>query len=135
MRSSTEFKRSDRVLLVDVDEADVLDLASFLELSGFSVRRAFDSAEAMRYFTNFAPGVVFVDVNLPAKSWITLVQEIRQQEIEKDSDYRSYILLTMGRYSADNEQKALKAGVSGVVAKPIEKVALLENLAAHRTDI
>ena len=40
------------MLLADVDEGDALQLSSFLELNGFTVRRGADIHEAMEQFIN-----------------------------------------------------------------------------------
>ncbi|MBS0618060.1 MAG: response regulator transcription factor [Spirochaetes bacterium] len=131
MPVTSQFPNGDRVLLADVDENDALQLASFLELNGYTVRRSIDKAEALVYFANFAPGIVIVDSNLPAKSWLSLIQDIRAYEVEKDSDYRSIIIVTAGRYTAELLQKANKAGAHEVVGKPINESELLKTLAEH----
>ena len=128
MPFSSRFPHSDKVLLADVDETEALQLASFLELNGFTVRRASDLTEALTKFSDFAPGIVLVDANLPAKSWLALIQSIRKYEVEKDSDYRSIVLVTAGRYTADLHQKAAKAGAHEVVGKPIDQQALLKRI-------
>lgn len=125
------FPHGDKVLLADVDEADALQLASFLELSGFTVRRATELTEALTAFSDFSPGIVIIDASLPAKSWLSLIQAIRSYEIEKDSDYRSIILVTAGKFTNDLQQKALKAGAHEVIGRPIDGQALLKRIAAH----
>ena len=119
------------MLLADVDETYSLQLASFLELHSFTVRRAADIQEAMEHFINFQPGVVIVDANLPAKSWIELIQSIRRYEEDRDSDYRSIILVTSSRYTTELSQKAAKAGAHEVVGKPIDQPGILRKITEH----
>lgn len=131
MASGSRFPNGDKVLLADVDETDALQLASFLELHSFTVRRGADIQEAMEHFINFQPGVVIVDANLPAKSWIELIQSIRRYEEDRDSDYRSIILVTSSRYTTELSQKAAKAGAHEVVGKPIDQPGILRKITEH----
>jgi len=125
MAVNSQFPNGDKALIVDVDENDALQLSSSLELSGYSVRRAGDLVEALQKFSEFSPGIVLIDASLPAKSWLELIKNIRSHEIEKDSDYRSIILVTTSRFSSEIDQKAKKAGASDVVGKPIALNALI----------
>lgn len=131
MPFSSDFPHADKVLLADVDESDALQLSSFLELNGFTVRRGADIDEALTVFSNLSPGIVLVDANLPAKSWLVLIQSIRKYEVQKDSDYRSVILVTAARYTTELHEKAIKAGAHDVIGKPIDQQALLAKLAHH----
>ncbi len=133
MAFSSDFPHGDKVLLADVDESDALHLSSFLELNGFTVRRGADVEEALTVFSNLTPGIVLVDANLPAKSWLELIQSIRKYEVEKDSDYRSVIIVTAARYTSDLHQRAMKAGAHDVIGKPIDQAALLKKIAALTT--
>ena len=129
MAFSSDFPHADKILLADVDESDALQLSSFLELNGFTVRRGADLEEALTVFSNLTPGIVLVDANLPAKSWLDLIQSIRKYEVEKDSDYRSVIIVTATRYTSDLHQRALKAGLHDVIGKPIDQASLLKKIA------
>ncbi len=131
MAFSSDFPHADKVLLADVDEADALQLSSFLELNGFTVRRGADIDEALTVFSNLSPGIVLVDASLPAKSWLVLIQSIRKYEVEKDTDYRSVILVTATRYTNDLHEKAIKAGAHDVIGKPVDQQALLKKIAQH----
>jgi|JI8StandDraft_1071087.scaffolds.fasta_scaffold06223_5 two-component system phosphate regulon response regulator PhoB len=131
MAPGSLFPNGDKVLLADVDEGDALQLSSFLELNGFTVRRGADIHEAMEQFINFQPGVVIVDANLPAKSWIELIQSIRRYEEDRDSDYRSIILVTSSRYTTELSQKAIRAGAHEVVGKPLDQPGLLRRITEH----
>ncbi len=131
MAVSPDFPHGDKVLLADVDESDALQLSSFLELNGFTVRRGGDLDEALLAFSNLTPGIVLVDANLPAKSWLVLIQSIRKYEVEKDSDYRSIILVTAARYTTELHQKAIKAGAHDVIGKPIDRRAFRKKIAEH----
>ena len=131
MAPGSLFPNGDKVLLADVDEGDALQLSSFLELNGFTVRRGADIHEAMEQFINFQPGVVIVDANLPATSWIELIQSIRRYEEDRDSDYRSIILVTSSRYTTELSQKAIRAGAHEVVGKPLDQPGLLRRITEH----
>lgn len=131
MVRGSRFPNGDKVLLADVDEGDALQLSSFLELNGFTVRRGADIHEAMEHFINFQPGVVIVDANLPAKSWLELIQSIRRYEEDRDSDYRSIIMVTSSRYTAELSQKALRAGAHEIVGKPVDQQDMLRKITEH----
>lgn len=131
MAVPTHFPHGDKVLLADVDETDALQLASFLELNGFTVRRTAELGEALAEFNDFSPGIVIIDSSLPAKSWLSLIQAIRASEVEKDSDYRCIILVSAGKFTQELQQKALKAGAHEVIARPVDGPTLLKRIAEH----
>lgn len=131
MAVPSQFPHGDKVLLADVDEEDALQVASMLELNGFTVRRASEITEALTYFSDFMPGIVLVDASLPAKSWLTLIQSIRTYEVDRDSDYKSVILVTANRFTNELQQKALKAGAHDVIGKPVDGAGLLRKIDEH----
>lgn len=131
MPVNSKFPNADRILLTDADESDSLNLASFLELSGFTVKRTGDMTEALTEFARFSPGIVIIDSNLPSKTWLELIQSIRRYEEQKDSDYRSIVIVTASRYTTDLHQRAAKAGAHEVIGKPIAEAALLKKISEH----
>jgi CheY-like chemotaxis protein len=120
-----------RVLVVD-DDPDVADyLSSFLEDHGCVVESAASAAQAVAAVEAFHPDALLVDVMLPGKSGLDLVVTLRRDprwsalplvvitgsdQIVED-DGRSY----MGSHAGVR-------GPDGMLAKPVDRQALLEVL-------
>jgi len=132
--NSPTFPSVDKILIVDADEHDAFTLSSQLELGGFANRIAEDAKQGFEKYKSYSPGVTIIDANLPAKSWIQLIQTIRQYEQEIDPDYRSVILVSAIKYTQELHKNALQAGAHDVLGKPIDKDLLIKKI-RERTNV
>ena len=106
------------VLLVDDEPSIRLTMGEFLKRAGYSVLTAADYESAAMLKTDDLD-VAVVDINLPGKNGIQLLQEISSTEI-----YVPVIMIT-GEPNLSVLPEIVRAGAYDFIAKPITKDVLL----------
>ena len=112
--------RPSRVLLVE-DEPNILELlTSSLELSGFATRGAPDAESALVGLADFDPDIAVVDVSLPGRSGLELVEDLRE------TCPGLAVLFLTARDTVEDRLAGLRAGADDYVTKPfsLEEVVL-----------
>ena len=117
MPSSQQVKG--RILVVD-DEADIREsLETLLELEGYHVTLAVDAGDATRRLERAGFDLILLDLMMPDRSGMDLLQEIR----EKDRETPVIMLTAYG--SVEVAVKALKHGADDYYSKPWDNDKLL----------
>lgn len=112
-----------RVLLVDDEPSIRLTMGEFLKRAGYSVLIAQDYDSAAVHNTEDLD-VAVVDINLPGKSGIQLLQRL----CEDDYNYVPVIMIT-GEPNLSVIPEIVRAGAYDFIAKPIIKDVLLKAVA------
>ncbi len=107
-----------KVLLVDDEPSIRLTMGEFLKRAGYSVFTAGDYNSAVVHKSE-ALDVAVIDINLPGKSGIQLLQELQNAEI-----YLPVIMIT-GEPNVSVIPEIVRAGAYDFIAKPIVKDVLL----------
>jgi len=117
-------KLSLKVLLVD-DNRDVTDtLGMLLEMTGSSVRCAFDGEEALRVAEVFRPDVALLDIGLPKISGWVVAQRLRVRPWAKH-----LVLIAISGHGAPSDvQRSKEAGFSQHLVKPVAAASVLDVL-------
>ena len=108
-------------ILVADDKAPSRELIrTVLEQCGYSVFEASDGMEAVRSASDVLPDLIILDLHMPVLDGFGAVQEFRQ-----DARFQAtpIIALTASAMQGDRE-RALSAGFTGYIAKPISLNAL-----------
>jgi CheY-like chemotaxis protein len=106
---------SAHILIVD-DNPTNLKLATDVLLSeGFGVEAAQDADEARAILERRLPDLILMDIALPGMDGLTLTRLLRAQPRFRDTPI---VALTASAMRGD-EEKALAAGCSGYITKPI----------------
>ncbi|MDX2178224.1 MAG: sigma-54 dependent transcriptional regulator [Bryobacteraceae bacterium] len=109
----------DRILVVD-DEDDIREsLEALLSLEGFSVELAASANEGLKRLEESNFDLVLLDLMMPDKSGLEVIQEIRQ----RDADTPIFLLTAYG--SIEVAVEALKAGANDYFPKPWNNDKLL----------
>jgi CheY-like chemotaxis protein len=117
-----------RVLVVD-DDPDIIDyFSSFLEDYGYQVTSAASSEAALAVLDEFHPDVILIDVLMPGRSGLDLLVTLRKDQ--RWSDTPLVVITGDDRILEDDCQSYLGLhegvrGPDGVLAKPIDRAALL----------
>jgi DNA-binding response OmpR family regulator len=108
-----------RVLVVD-DEVDTAELlAESLRLNGIDVVVAHTAVTALKVIKAFAPEVALLDVGLPDIDGYELAREIAASGV-------ACKLIAITGYSTDDDRaRALAAGFTAFLVKPVRTAALL----------
>jgi CheY-like chemotaxis protein/anti-sigma regulatory factor (Ser/Thr protein kinase) len=113
-----------RVLIVD-DNVDVADsLAKLLESMAHDVRVAYRGQEAVSAYSEFAPDVVLMDINMPDMDGLEAIAKIR----EAPGGTRT-LICTLSGHGAAHARRAFEAGADGHLVKPIGRAELSAVLA------
>jgi len=112
-----------RVLIVD-DEPPLRELMCVTLGSEFECVEAGDGAEALRLMHEEPPALVFLDIMLPDRSGLDILQEMRD-----DDDLRGVPTVVVSAWqSPENMAEAMGAGADGFLPKPFQ-VEELESIA------
>ena len=125
-----------RVLVVD-DEAEMRELVStVLAQQRAEVLTAASAAEAMEVLRASRPHVIVADVAMPGEDGHQLLQRIRS--LPPQAGGRTPAVALSALAGASEQQRALRVGFQGYVAKPLEPaelVAVVAELVASATTL
>lgn len=108
-----------RILVID-DEDDVREsLHALLTMEGFAVDLAVNATDGLKQLERPVYDLILVDLMMPDKSGIELIEEIRQRDRETP------IFLITAYGSIEVAVKAIKAGASDYFSKPWDNEKLL----------
>jgi len=123
MRRSRPFLEGIRILVVE-DKTDFrLLIAGFLERQGAQVFAARNAFEGLRLFQEIRPEVVLSDINMPGRSGIQLLADIRALG---RNDAGSVPVIAMTAYMLD--RSLVDAGFQSILRKPFEPDQLLTTI-------
>jgi DNA-binding NtrC family response regulator len=112
-----------RVLLVD-DEKDFIDvLAERLEARDFTAFKAYSGDEALGLVREKDVDVVLLDVQMPVKDGVTVLQELKAF-----NPLLEVIMLT-GHSTVESAVEGMKIGAYDYLLKPTETKDLVEKIA------
>jgi two-component system, OmpR family, response regulator PrrA len=115
---------SDRVLVVEDDDAVREAIRSGLVLHGFDVSVAADGEAAVRAVADRLYDVVVLDVGLPGMSGIEVCIHLRRQEVDVP------ILMLSARDQVGDRVAGLQAGADDYLVKPFDLSELTARLGA-----
>jgi two-component system cell cycle response regulator DivK len=114
-------------ILVVEDNVQNLKLATvILTSAGHTVIPAHDAAEAERSLAAELPDLVLMDLALPGKDGYTMTRELRQ----RPETAKLPVLAVSSFAMRGDAERALAAGCTAYLTKPIRRVALLEHVDA-----
>ena len=123
--------RTGRILLVEDNELNQEIAAAILEEAGFQVETAENGQLAVEMVEQSQPGryqLVLMDVQMPVMNGYEATKRIRALE---DPQLASIPILAMTANAFEEDrQEALRSGMNGHIAKPINIAKLLETLNA-----
>jgi two-component system response regulator RegA len=111
-------------LIVDDDGIFRERLAKALAARGFDVRTASNASDGLELARVFQPALALVDIRMPEKSGLELVQELQQES----PGTRTVVLSGYGSVAATVE--AMRLGADNVISKPAD---VDDILAAYET--
>ena len=116
-----------KILLVE-DNPVNRRLAGFLLRSqGYQVSEAASAQEAFETLKTDRPDLIVMDIQLPGKDGLEITKELKGQPATANIPV---IAVTSYAMKGDRE-KALAAGCSGYVTKPIDKRIFLAEISQH----
>lgn len=107
-----------KVMVVD-DEKEIVDfLERFLIRFNLSVIKATGGLEAFDFFKQHRPELVFLDIKMPDKDGLVLLQELIE------IDQRLKVIMITGRDEEEIRDKAKSMGALDYITKPLDLTEL-----------
>lgn len=110
-----------RIFLADDEPKILRGLARQIESLGLEaqiVGTAQNGEEALEVLKRVRPDLAFVDINMPKRNGLELIQDIRALNLPMD------VVIISGYDEFGYAQKAVRLGVSDYLLKPVEEEAL-----------
>jgi two-component system, sensor histidine kinase and response regulator len=123
----TQESISDRILVVDDQEANVRVLAGMLEPLGFEIAAVTSGEEALRHLAAFPADLILLDILMPEMDGFEVCQRIRMQP-------QLHELPIIFLSAADDKAfvvRALEAGAVDYVTKPFNQAELISRVRTH----
>jgi CheY-like chemotaxis protein len=110
-----------RILVVEDNPVNLRLARMLLESDGYSTSGAIDAEHAERSILDHPPDLILMDVGLPGKDGYTFTRELRSRP---ETQHIPILIVTSFAMKGDRE-KALEAGCSGYLTKPVRREALI----------
>lgn len=120
-----------KILIADDEPNILISLEYLMKREGYEVTVARDGQEALEAMLRERPHLVLLDVMMPRKSGFEVCQEVRANELLKDT----LILMLTAKGRETDVAKGLAIGANGYMTKPFatkELVARVREMLAGR---
>ena len=114
------------ILVCDDDHAIVDAIEIYLSQEGYRVLKAYDGLEAIKMLQEHEIHLILIDIMMPKMDGYTATREIRTLKDTKKANV-PIIAMTANAFDEDRK-KAIKAGMNGHIAKPIDVMELTRML-------
>ncbi len=108
-----------KVMVVDDDALTRIHLKQMLVEHGFDVAEAANGIEAISFYQNFQPDMVFVNITMPDKGGLVILKEI------KVANPQAQVAIIVGEGQQALAMEALKTGAVDFVTKPFDQEEVL----------
>jgi two-component system cell cycle response regulator DivK len=112
------------ILLIEDNEHNRYLLTFLLERSGYQVRAVADGRTALEVARTFVPTLILLDIQLPLMDGYAVARALRQNAA---LDATPIVAVTSYAMAGDRE-KALAAGCTGYIEKPIDPDTFVEEM-------
>ena len=116
-----------RILLCDNEQSLRTLMRASLDGLGHEIHEATTGDEGLRLARELAPDLVLLDMMMPGRSGLEVLQELRADPSFADTA----VVMVTARVQADDREAAMAAGADGFLSKPFrpaELVALVSEL-------
>jgi DNA-binding NtrC family response regulator len=103
---------SGKIFLLDDDELIVTMLSRALKKDGYQIKSEIKTKDVVDKIKLWSPDVVMLDINMPEKSGIDILQELRSQEID------TQVVMLSADDTAETAVRAMKLGAADYLTKP-----------------
>ncbi len=118
-----------RVLVAEDNPINQKVICSMLRRQGWDVTLAHNGEESFRYFQEAAFDIILMDVQMPEVDGLESTLRIRQAERNRGPGRVPILALTAHAAQSQHDQ-CMAAGMDGVITKPVNRAALLTQIAA-----
>jgi len=112
------------ILIVEDDEAIATGLEMNLRLEGYRCAAVHDGEHAMSSLDDFSPDLVLLDITLPNRDGLSILEEIREKGL------RVAVIVLSARVDEFDKVAALRLGADDYVTKPFALAELMARVQA-----
>ena len=113
-----------RVLVVEDNELNMKLVRSLLQIGKYQVVEAPDAETGIRLAQEHHPALILMDIQLPGMDGLSATKLIKQ-----DGSLKEIPVVALTSYAMQgDDEKALEAGCTGYIAKPINTRTFLDTL-------
>jgi two-component system, cell cycle response regulator DivK len=113
-----------KILIIEDNEQNMYLMTFLLESFGYEIVQAYDGKEGIRLAKEIKPYVVLLDIQLPEINGYQVAEELRK---DHSLDNVPIIVVTSFAMAGDKE-RALAAGATGYIEKPINPDTFISQL-------
>ena len=118
-----------KVLIIEDNEQNMYLLTYLLESEDYTVFQAFSGREGIQIAIDEPPDIVLLDIQLPEMDGYTVARKLREV---KQLEHIAIIAVTSYAMPGDKE-RALEAGATGYIEKPINPETFMEQMTSFLT--
>lgn len=112
------------ILIIEDNEQNLYLMHYLLKAHGFSVIEAHDGKEGLDLAQRVSPQAILLDIQLPGMDGYAVAAELR-----KNPDLRTIPIIAVTSYAmAGDREKAIAAGATGYIEKPINPYTFVEQI-------
>jgi CheY-like chemotaxis protein len=116
-----------KILVVEDNEANRYMLSFLLKKNGFEVIEANNGEEGVRLTLSEKPDLIVMDIDLPGIDGLEATRKIRESEADGQIPIVAFTSYAM----VGDREKALAAGCTGYIEKPIDPETFLEEIGKY----
>ena len=117
------------VLIIEDNEQNLYLTTFLLERAGFNVISAMNGPEGISMAVKFRPDLILLDIQLPQVDGYTVARELR-----KNVSLNSVPIIAVTSYAMTGDrERALKAGCTGYIEKPINPNTFISQVTEYLT--
>jgi CheY-like chemotaxis protein len=118
------------ILVVEDNELNMKLVRGLIKIGKYGMLEAIDAESGIEQIREQRPDLVLMDIQLPGMDGLSATKIIKEDPALKDIPV---VALTSYAMQGD-EEKALEAGCSGYIAKPIDTRKFLETISQYLKD-
>jgi two-component system cell cycle response regulator DivK len=115
------------ILIIEDNEQNLYLMRYLLENKGFGIIHAINGREGIRVANSSKPDLILLDIQLPGMDGYAVARELRLIEILVETP----IIAVTSYAMAGDRERALDAGVTDYIEKPIDPFTFVERISRH----
>ena len=113
-----------KILVVEDNPMNLKLIKSLLEIGKYEVIEAMEATTGIQLAQQHRPDLILMDIQLPGMDGLTATRELKKDPELKDIPV---VAITAHAMQGD-DQKALDAGCTGYISKPLDTRSFLEKI-------
>ena len=113
-----------KILVIEDNEQNLYLVTFILEKHGFEIIQARDGHDGIEIARDESPDLILLDIQLPVMDGYTVARELKKNMNKKEIP----IIAVTSYAMAGDREKAIEAGCSGYITKPIDPETFISSI-------